>query len=148
MLLGIWKQRRKLFSRVKRAIESHSKANEIVAEMKAERDSSQAVARSKLSEVKESIELLKEGRDGKSDPEWKKLKLLEELEDIEEKIETSALDHKEEGKLIAKRRKLIEKNEKWLKDRRESNPEMAKYVESRKTMISILGFQKHHIQGC
>ena len=126
-----------LSPRVKRAVESHSKANEIVAEMKTERDSSQAVARAKLSEVKESIGLLSEkGGMVSLDPEWKKLKLLEELEDIEEKIETSALDHKEEGKLIAKRRKLIEKNEKWLKDRRESNPEMAKYVESRKTMIS------------
>lgn len=126
-----------LSPRVKRAIESHRKANEIVAKKKAERNSSQAVARAKLSEVKESIETLsKEGGMVSLDPEWRKMKLLEELENIEDKIETSALDHKEEGKLIAKRRKLIEKNEKWLKDRRESNPEMSKYVDSRKTMIS------------
>ena len=126
-----------LSPRVKKAVESHRKANEIVAEKKAERDSSQVVARAKLSEVKESIELLsKKGGMVSLDPEWKKVKLLEELENIEDKIETSALDHKEEGKLIAKRRKLIEKNEKWLKDRRESNPEMSKYVDSRKTMIS------------
>ena len=126
-----------LSPRVKRAVESHRKANEIVAEKKTERDSSQAVARAKLSEVKESIELLSEkGGMISLDPEWKKVKLLEELEEIEDKIETSALDHKEEGKLISKRRKLIEKNEKWLKDRRESNPEMSKYVDSRKTMIS------------
>lgn len=126
-----------LSPRVKRAIESHRKANEIVAKKKAERNSSQAVARAKLSEVKESIETLsKEGGMVSLDPEWRKMKLLEELENIDDKIETSALDHKEEGKLIAKRRKLIEKNEKWLKDRRESNPEMSKYVDSRKTMIS------------
>ena len=126
-----------LSPRVKRAVESHRKANEVVAEKKTERDSSQAVARAKLSEVKKSIELLSEkGGMVSLDPEWRKVKLLEELEDIEEKIETSALDHKEEGKLIAKRKKLIEKNEKWLKERRESNPEMSRYVDSRKTMIS------------
>lgn len=126
-----------LSPRVKKAIESHSKANAIVAEKKAERDSSQAVARAKLSEVKDSIELLSEkGGMVSLDPEWKKVKLLEELENIEDQIETSALDHKEEGKLIARRRKLIEKNEKWLKDRRESNPEMSNYVDSRKIMIS------------
>mgnify|MGYP001156772227 FL=1 len=126
-----------LSPRVKRAVESHRKANETVAEKKSERDSSQAVARAKLSEVKESIELLSnKGGMISLDPEWKKVKLLEELENIEERIETSALDHKEEGKLIAKRRKLIEKNEKWLKERRDSNPEMTKYIDSRKTMIS------------
>jgi len=126
-----------LSPRVKRAVDSHKKANESVAEKKSERDASQAVARAKLSEVKKSIELLSnKGGMVNLDPEWKKVKLLEELENIEDKIETSALDHKEEGKLITKRRKLIEKNEKWLKERRESNPEMSKYVDSRKTMIS------------
>ena len=126
-----------LSPRVKRAVDSHKKANETVAEKKSERDASQAVARAKLSEVKKSIELLSnKGGMVSLDPEWKKVKLLEELENIEDKIETSALDHKEEGKLITKRRKLIEKNEKWLKERRDSNPEMSKYVDSRKTMIS------------
>lgn len=126
-----------LSPRVKRAVDSHKKANETVAEKKSERDASQAVARAKLSEVKKSIELLSnKGGMVSLDPEWKKVKLLEELENIEDRIETSALDHKEEGKLITKRRKLIEKNEKWLKERRDSNPEMSKYVDSRKTMIS------------
>ena len=126
-----------LLPRMKRAIEAHRIANESVASKKEERNSSQAVARSKLTEVKESVELLStKGGMVSLDPEWKKIKLLEELENIEAKIETSALDHKEERKLIAKRRKVIEQNEKWLKDRRESNPEMSKYIESRKVMIS------------
>ena len=58
------------------------------------------------------------------------------MENIESVIETSALDHKEEGRLISKRRKLIEKNEKWLKERRESNPEMSNYLDSRKIMVA------------
>ena len=65
-----------LSPRVKRAVESHRKANEIVAEKKTQRDSSQAVARAKLSEVKESIELLSEkGGMVSLDPEWRKVKL-------------------------------------------------------------------------
>ena len=61
-----------LSPRVKRAVESHRKANETVAEKKSERDSSQAVARAKLSEVKESIESLSnKGGMISLDPEWK-----------------------------------------------------------------------------
>jgi len=68
------------------------------------------------------------------DPTWVKEKLLEELEEIEEKIQTSALDHKAEKKLIDRRKKLVGKNENWLKERRDSNPEMAIYIEERKKM--------------
>ena len=126
-----------LVPRVKRAVEAHRTANELVAEKKKERDSAKAIAREKLSEVKGSIEVLsKSGGMVNLDPEWKKVKLLEELENIESMIETSALDHKEEGKLIARRRKLIEQNEKWLKERRSSNPEMSNYLDSRKIMVS------------
>jgi chromosome segregation ATPase len=71
------------------------------------------------------------------DPLWKKEKLFEEIEDIEKKIETSALDHKAERKLLDRRKKLIDTNDKWLKERRESNPEMVTYINARREMNSL-----------
>ena len=37
------------------------------------------------------------------DPKWKKMMLLEQIEEIENKIQTSALDHKSERKLLEKK---------------------------------------------
>ena len=71
------------------------------------------------------------------DPSWKKEKMFEEIEDIEKKIETSALDHKAERKLLDKRKKLIEENDKWLKQRRDLNPEMVTYIDARREMNSL-----------
>ena len=97
-----------LAPKVKRAVEAHATANNVVATNKQKRNTAQTLAREKLVEVRESIDTLsKTGGMINLDPEWKKMKLLEELENIESTIETSALDHKEEGRLISKRRKLI-----------------------------------------
>lgn len=126
-----------LSPKVKRAIEAHGTANKVVADNKQKRNTAQKIAREKLVEVRQTVDTLsKTGGMVNLDPEWKKMKLLEELENIESIIETSALDHKEEGRLISKRRKLIEQNEKWLKERRESNPEMSNYLDSRKIMVA------------
>tara|TARA_A100001388_G_scaffold96936_2_gene70699 strand:+ start:56447 stop:57277 length:831 start_codon:yes stop_codon:yes gene_type:complete len=126
-----------LAPKVKRAVEAHATANDVVANNKQKRNTAQKIAREKLVEVRQSVDTLsKTGGMVNLDPEWKKMKLLEELENIESTIETSALDHREEGRLISKRRKLIEQNEKWLKERRASNPEMSKYLDSRKIMVS------------
>ena len=46
------------------------------------------------------------------------------------------MSHKSEGKLISRRKKLIEENEKWLKERKDANPEMAEYVEARRGMVA------------
>ena len=126
-----------LSPKVKRAIEAHGTANKVVADNKQKRNTAQKIAREKLVEVRQTVDTRsKTGGMVNLDPEWKKMKLLEELENIESVIETSALDHKEEGRLISKRRKLIEQNEKWLKERRESNPEMSNYLDSRKIMVA------------
>ena len=71
------------------------------------------------------------------DPDWKKEKLFEELDEIEDSIQTSALDHKAEKKMIDRRKKLIGQNEKWLKERRQMNPEMVDYVDSRREMSHL-----------
>tara|TARA_B100000482_G_scaffold52786_2_gene35507 strand:- start:2618 stop:3445 length:828 start_codon:yes stop_codon:yes gene_type:complete len=125
-----------LSPKVERAVESHKSANEKVSSLKDERNESQNLARSLLSKVRKSGDNLSEtGGMVNLDPGWKKEKLLEELEGIESEIETSALDHKSEGRLITRRKKLIEENEKWLKDRKDANPEMAEYVGARREMV-------------
>ena len=88
--------------------------------------------------VKESREKLIQS-DGmiNLDPSWKKEKMLEEIDDIEEKIQISALDHKAERKLLDRRKKLIEENDKWLKQRRDLNPEMVTYIDARREMNSL-----------
>ena len=123
--------------RVKRADESHRKANEKVALLKEERNQSQKAASKLLVEVKNSREkLVDSGGMVNLDPNWKKEKLLEQLEEIEDSIQTSALDHRSERKLLDRRKKLLEENEKWLKSRKKSNPEMSRFVDSRGEMIS------------
>jgi len=123
--------------RVKRAVESHRKANEKVALLKEKRNQSHKTASGLLLEVKDSKEkLVDSGGMVNLDPDWKKEKLLEQLEEIENSIQISALDHRSERKLLDRRKKLLEENEKWLKSRKESNPDMSRFVESRREMIS------------
>ena len=124
-----------LAPKVSRSGDKHKQANEIVAKLKVERDQAQIVARNLLPKVKEYRDkLVESGGMVNLDPDWKKEKLFEELDEIEENIQTSALDHKAEKKMIERRKKLIQQNEKWLKERRDSNPEMADYIDSRREM--------------
>ena len=123
--------------RVKRVVESHRKSNDKVALLKDERNVSQKEAAELLLNVKDSREkLIDSGGMVNLDPDWKKEKLLEKLEQIEDSIQTSALDHRSERKLLDQRKKLLGENEKWLKSRKESNPEMSRFVESRSKMVS------------
>ena len=123
--------------RVKRAVESHRKANGMVAKYKEERNLSQSKATELLKDVKGSRDsLIETGGMVNLDPNWKKEKLLDELEEIEDKIQTSALDHRSEKKLLDRRKKLLGENEKWLKSRRDANPEMSKFIDSRRDMVS------------
>ena len=73
-----------LAPKVKRAVEAHATANNVVATNKQKRNTAQTLAREMLVEVRESIDTLsKTGGMINLDPEWKKMKLLEELENIE-----------------------------------------------------------------
>jgi len=127
-----------LSPKVDRMKRSFQDANSKVAEFKNERDLFQRNAGKLIPEVKDIREsLIKSGGMISLDPKWKKRKLLEQIEEIEDKIQTSALDHKSERKLLEKRRSLISENDKWVKDRKESNPEMAKYLDKNRKMSEL-----------
>ena len=127
-----------LAPKVTRAVENHKRANDVVAKLKSTRDSSQKVAHGLLPKVRGHRDsLVESGGMVSLDPDWKKEKLFEELDEIEDSIQTSALDHKAEKKMIDRRKKLIEHNEKWLKERRDMNPEMVDYIDSRREMSHL-----------
>ena len=127
-----------LAPKAKKALEMNKNINSKVSELKEERNQAQRKANELLKIVKKSREKLVQS-DGmiNLDPSWKKEKMFEEIEEIEKKIETSALDHKAERKLLDKRKKLIDENDKWLKQRRDLNPEMVTYIDARREMNKL-----------
>ncbi len=127
-----------LSPKVERLAKSFEDANRKVAEIKDVRDSSQSEARSLISDVKKIREGLMEGGGMVNlDPKWKRERLLEKIEEIEHSIQTSALDHKSERKLLEQRRALISENDKWLKHRKDSNPEMSEFLKKSRRMSSL-----------
>jgi len=132
-----------LAPKAKKALEMNKNINSKVSKLKEERNNAQKEANELLKIVKESRKKLIED-DGmiNLDPGWKKEKMFDEIEEIEKKIETSALDHKAERKLLDKRKKLIEENDKWLKQRRESNPDMVTYIDARRLNHSMKSNKK------
>ena len=124
--------------RVQRVVTSHRSTNDKVSELKKERNSAQKEAGAILGVVRGARDSLAvSGKMVNLDPHWKKEKLLDELEQIEDSIQTSALDHGAEKKLLDRRKKLLEENDRWLKSRRESNPEMATFIDSRSEMNTL-----------
>ena len=127
-----------LSPKVDRMKRSFRDVNSKVAEFKNERDLFQREAGKLIPEVKDIRETLtKSGGMISLDPKWKNMKLLEKIEEIEDKIQTTALDHKSERKLLEKRRSLISENDKWVKDRKDSNPEMTKYLDKNRKMSEL-----------
>ena len=111
-----------LSPKLERMKKSFDESNSKVAKFKAERDKYQARAGTLIPDVKRiRAKLTESGGMISLDPKWKKMKLLEQIEEIETKIQTSALDHKSERKLIEKRRELISENDKWIRERKDSN---------------------------
>lgn len=124
-----------LAPKAKKALEANKNINAKVSELKEKRNSAQKKANELLKVVKESrIKLMEADGMVNLDPSWKKEKLFDEIDEIEKEIETSALDHKAERKLLDRRKKIIEINDKWLRERRDSNPEMVTYINARREM--------------
>ena len=52
-------------------------------------------------------------------------------------IQTRALDQISERKMLEERKKIIDENDAWLKNRKNANPEMLEYIENRKEMSKL-----------
>tara|TARA_B100001250_G_C19813674_1_gene797061 strand:+ start:1065 stop:1895 length:831 start_codon:yes stop_codon:yes gene_type:complete len=127
-----------LSPKVERMKKSFEEANGRVAKLKEERGRNQKEAGALIPEVKGIREdLINSGGMISLDPKWKKKKLIDQIEEIENRIQTSALDHKDERKLLEKRRALVAENDKWVRDRKESNPEMTTYLEKNMKMSKL-----------
>jgi uncharacterized coiled-coil DUF342 family protein len=131
-------EEQKLTPKAKKATEKNKTINDKVSDLKEKRNNAQKKANELLKVVKESRTKLMEV-DGmiNLDPLWKKEKMFEEIEEIEKLIETSAFDHKAERKLLDRRKKIIEVNDKWLRERRDSNSEMVTYINARREMNAL-----------
>ena len=127
-----------LSPKVDRMKKAFDEANDKVVKFKTNRDECQTLAGTLIPDVKRiRAKLNDSGGMISLDPKWKKMRLLEQIEEIENKIQTSALDHKSERKLLEKRRALISENDKWIRDRKDSNPEMAEYLEKNREMSEL-----------
>ena len=109
-----------------------------VSDLKKRRNEAQNEARDLLQKSRQLRDVIEESGGMKNlDPKWVKLKLEDQLEEIEDQIEKKALSLNDERKLLAKRKELLRKNEDWLNQRRKNNPEIAEYVEVSKKMNKL-----------
>ncbi len=120
---------------VEKATAANRDAQHRVADLRKERDEAHGEARALREEAEVAASVLEaDGGMMSLDPKWKKDRLMEQLEEIDKRIETTALDHRRERSMLKERQKLIEGNEEWLKERRSANPEMTAYVDARRRM--------------
>ena len=127
-----------ILPKLRRSVDSNEKTNKEVARLKKERNELRDEARPKLARLKQLRASIDEsGGMITLEPKWAKERLEEKITEIENKIETQALDHKAEGSLIAARSQLLKENEMWLQTRKESNPSVVEYISTRKEMSSL-----------
>ncbi|MBT4059910.1 MAG: hypothetical protein HOE69_06360 [Euryarchaeota archaeon] len=121
---------------LEQALLERDKATAAVSTLKEERDSLQKQAkelRKKLTSLRET--LIAEKRLKNPNPGWAKEKLATKLAEIEEKLETSALDLNSERKLLRQMRELTRSHEEWVAERIESDPGLKEYQD---------GWKQHH----
>ena len=127
-----------ILPKLRRSVDSNEKSNKEVARLKKERNELRDKARPKLARLKQlRVSIDESGGMITLEPKWAKERLEEKITEIENKIETQALDHKAEGSLIAARSQLLKENEMWLQSRKESNPAVVEYIATRKEMSSL-----------
>ena len=110
-----------------------------VQNFKQDRNSSRQEAkelRVKLTKLRET--LIAEKRLKNPNPGWAKDKLASRLTDLDEKLETSALDINSERKFLREMRELTRSHEEWVANRIESDPDMKEYQEGWKRHRELL----------
>lgn len=124
---------------VDEALSERDKVTSQVATLKEKRNSSQAEAkklRVKLTALRET--LVSEKRLKNPNPAWAKEKLATQLEELEQKLETSALDLNAERKLLRQMKELSRSHDEWVNERIESDPGMKEYQDGWKMFHQLL----------
>lgn len=123
---------------LEKATKAHREAQHRIADHKVVRDEAHTEAKALREEAERARSSLEGGGGLVSlDPKWKKDRLIENLQSIDERIETEAYDHRQEAKMLKERQRLVEQNEVWLKERRAENPQMAAYIDARRRMNAL-----------
>jgi len=122
------------------------KINSKVAKLKGERDAAQGKAKllfQKSSDLWEDIS--ESGGIRNPNPQWAKDKLSQRLKSIEDKLQTSAGNHKTEEKYINEMKNLIREHEEWVESNAASQPQLIEMREARKEAKKLLEVaQKAH----
>ena len=114
------------------------KINGDIKNLKENRDKCQKGASDILNSIRKIEERLTEnGKMINLNPKWKREKVEKSLEILEKNIQTRALDQISERKMLEERKKIIDENDAWLKNRKNANPEMLEYIENRKEMSKL-----------
>jgi len=114
------------------------KINVQIKNLKENRDKCQNEASEILYSIKQiEVRLTDNGKMINLNPKWKREKVEKSLEILEKNIQTRALDQLTERKMLEERKKIIDENEAWLKNRKNANPEMLEYIEKRKEMSKL-----------
>ena len=132
--------------KAKAAREERNSINSKVANLKKERNEAQKEARA-LFEKANSIreQLISEGGIKNPDPKWAQEKLSAKLQELENKLETSAGNHKTEEKFINEMKSLIKEHEEWVEERTSSQPLVKEMKETRSKAINLINTaQKAH----
>ena len=122
------------------------KINSKVSKLKGERDAAQGKAKllfQKSSDLWDEIS--ESGGIRNPNPQWAKDKLSQRLKSIEDKLQTSAGNHKTEEKYINEMKNLIREHEEWVESNAASQPQLIEMREARKEAKKLLEVaQKAH----
>jgi len=113
--------------------------NEKVARIKSSRNNSQAKAKALFEQANSLREQIDEAGGYKNpEPEWKKEKLQQKLEQLEFTLETNWGDHKTEGRIHDEMKRLIRQHEQWVEDRSASQPLISEFRKLNQEAVDLI----------
>jgi len=122
------------------------KINTKVAKLKTERDTAQSKAKLLFQQCSNLWEqIIESGGVKNPDPKWAREKLEARLKSIDDKLQTSAGNHKTEQKYINEMKNLVREHEEWVEANASSQPKLIEMRDARKEAKRLLDVaQKAH----
>ena len=124
---------------VDESLKERDSATNNVKNLKVERDNFQRESKElRIHLINLREKLIAEKRLKNPNPGWAKDKLASKLAELDEKLETSALDINSERKLLREMKELTRSHEEWVANRIESDPDLKEYQEGWKKYRELL----------